>query len=229
MSDKISTVVVARFLVGFSFIAVGVVAFIGSTGLIDTNWLLEKYWPVALLVLGVVIWLANHKRWIWTLIIIAFGVVALLNIHTDMYINIWALLLPAVAVAIGVSVIVRGARPSYDSIEEMSSDRSDQFALLSGSENRVTTQNYTGGKAVAILGGVEIDLREASIKKKAVLDIFVLMGGVEIKVPAGVRIISDIGAVLGGVEVKPDPKAGKNLPVLILTGTVVMGGVEVKY
>lgn len=229
MSKGLSSVVLSRFIVGFSFIAVGVIAFIGSIGLIDAGWLLEKYWPIALLVLSVAIWLANHKRWLWALVIFVAGVVALLNIHTDLYINMWALFWPAVAVAIGVSIIVRGAKPSYENIDEMSSDRSDQFALLSGSEHRVSTQDYTGGKAAAILGGVEIDLREASIKKKAVLDIFVLMGGVEVKVPAGVRVKSDIGAVLGGVDVKPDPKAGKSSPILILTGTVVMGGVEVKY
>lgn len=186
-------------------------------------------WPIGLIVAGGLVWLANRNNWVWATILALAGAIALINSYTDLNLNIWTLIWPAIMIAIGISIIVRGGKSSRSKGNEISIDETDQFALLSGAEHRVTSKNYLGGKATAVMGGVELDLRDVVIKKQAVIDVFVLMGGVEIKAPAGVRVKSDAGAILGGIEIKSDTKATNESPVLIITGTVVMGGVEVKY
>ena len=229
MQDSSINVSIARVIAGLGFIGLGILALLGSMGVVDFLDIWNNFWPVGLIVAGLLVWLANSRSWLWATIIAGVGVVALVNIHTELDFNLWTLVWPVVMVAIGLSIIFRSPTSSKHKLGEISDSQSDQFALLSGNELRVMSDNYTGGKITAVMGGVDLDLSHANIKKDAVLDVFVLMGGAEIKVPAGVKVRSDAGTVLGGVEVKSDPKAGKNAPTLVLTGTIVMGGVEVKH
>ncbi len=229
MKSTQTNVVAARVIAGLGFMAMGVLAFLGSLEVIDFGWLWSNFWPVAVILIGALIWLANPKNWLWSSIIVLAGIASLVAIHADFNFNVWSLFWPIVMVGIGVSIISRIGKSSRSDVGDINSDYSDQFALMSGSEHRVVSKSYAGGKATAIMGGVELDLRETSIKGKAVLDVFVLMGGIEVKVPAGVNVVSDAGVILGGVEIKPDTKVGKNDPVLVITGNVALGGVEVKY
>ena len=87
-------------------------------------------------------------------------------------------------------------------------------------------QNY----AVAVMGGLSLDFREALLPPgETDVWIFTLMGGADIIVPPGLTVESDGVAILGGFEhredatISHDPEA----PVLRLKGLAVMGGVEV--
>ena len=86
-------------------------------------------------------------------------------------------------------------------------------------------------KVFAMLGGCEIDLREARFAPGVTeLDCTALLGGVSVTVPPGVRVESVGSAFLGGFEANGgdammiDPAQ----PVLRISGLAVMGGVEVK-
>lgn len=86
-------------------------------------------------------------------------------------------------------------------------------------------------RAVAIMGGVELDMREATLTSREIeVYAVAVMGGVVVTVPPGVRIDADGSAVLGGFEDQLE-QAGStdpNAPVLRLRGFALMGGVEVK-
>jgi hypothetical protein len=77
------------------------------------------------------------------------------------------------------------------------------------------------------MGGLEIDLRDASIKGEAIIDIFALMGGVEMRVPEDWLIIIDGFPFMGGFEDKTRPPK-ETTKRLTIKGTAVMGGVEIK-
>jgi hypothetical protein len=87
-------------------------------------------------------------------------------------------------------------------------------------------QNY----AVAVMGGLSLDFREALLPPgETEVWIFTLMGGADIIVPPGLTVESDGVAILGGFEhredatISHDPEA----PILRLKGVAVMGGVDV--
>lgn len=217
-----------RIVMGALFIAVGVLALLGAVGAFDFGAFAASSWPLVLVVAGLLVFLSDAKSWLWALILSVAGVVSFLNVNDLVAFDVWSVFWPIVIVLVGVSIIKRSSSKELSG-SALDIDRSDQFVFMSGSEQRIVSSNYTGGKATAIMGGVELDLRDAVIKKTATLDVFALMGGVDVKVPAGVVVKSQVLAILGGVETKADTKAAKDAPVLLITGTVALGGVEVKY
>ncbi|MNI80242.1 hypothetical protein D3C73_1367580 [compost metagenome] len=102
-------------------------------------------------------------------------------------------------------------------------------AVLGGVDTKNESDDYQGGKTTAILGGVVLDLRHATIKSEAVLDVFVLCGGVELKVPEHWIIRSEIMPILGGVENKTNVTDKPKAPILTIVGTVALGGIEIKH
>src|SRR5262249_59019018 len=60
----------------------------------------------------------------------------------------------------------------------------NEIAVFSGIEKRITGKNFSGGRMVAIFGGIEIDLWQAGMEgDEAGLQIDAIFGGVEIRVP----------------------------------------------
>jgi hypothetical protein len=86
-------------------------------------------------------------------------------------------------------------------------------------------------KVFAFMGGAELDLREARFGPGVTeIDVTVIMGGVEIILPPGVRVESFGAALMGGFEAQAgDATALSPLnPVVRLSGMALMGGVETK-
>jgi predicted membrane protein len=91
-----------------------------------------------------------------------------------------------------------------------------------------SSDDFKGGQAMAVMGGCEIDLRRATIAQdEAVLDILAFWGGVGVRVPEEWQVVNRVNAFLGGIENKTQPIRGAKQR-LVLTGTVIMGGAEVK-
>jgi hypothetical protein len=109
-------------------------------------------------------------------------------------------------------------------------ERGFMMAALGGVERKgrwiPARQNY----AVAVMGGIVLDFREALLPPgETEVWIFTAMGGAHVVVPPGLTVESDGVALLGGFEhredavVSPDPDA----PILRVRGFAIMGGVEV--
>lgn len=85
--------------------------------------------------------------------------------------------------------------------------------------------------AVAIMGGVELDFRDAVLTGEDVeINCFAFWGGVEILVPPGVHVDTRGFAILGGFdqEAEQEMAAPPGAPVIRINGLAIMGGVDVK-
>ncbi len=100
-------------------------------------------------------------------------------------------------------------------------------AVSGGTEENVTSTDFRGGYLRAVMGGVELDLTEATIEDPpATIELTVVMGGAEIAVPEGWKVRVDTKPILGGVDGASDE--GEH-PDLVLTGKVIMGGVLITH
>lgn len=103
------------------------------------------------------------------------------------------------------------------------------FSLLSSSKRRWGKSVFRGAETTAFMGGCELDLREAlmSAGELAVVDVFVIMGGVNIFVPPNWTVSQEVVPLLGGVHDKTRSVPSNPAQHLLVRGTVVMGGVEI--
>jgi hypothetical protein len=102
-------------------------------------------------------------------------------------------------------------------------------AILSGTKRAgpwLVPPAYT---AVAVCGGVELDLRDAKFTAPEVtIQTFCLMGGVSITVPEDMAVdVSGVG-IMGGFDHQASGPGAPGAPHLKVVGFALMGGVEVK-
>ena len=86
-------------------------------------------------------------------------------------------------------------------------------------------------RAIAVMGGIDLDLREAQLSPGVTeIHAFVFMGGLVIRVPPGVRLETSGIAIMGGFDDRVDLPDGAppDAPVVRVTGVAIMGGVDAK-
>jgi hypothetical protein len=62
---------------------------------------------------------------------------------------------------------------------------------------------------------------------QAVIDVFVVMGGLEITVPPDWTVANEALVIMGGIDDRSSGSAGAS-QTLIIRGFILMGGVEIK-
>jgi predicted membrane protein len=113
-------------------------------------------------------------------------------------------------------------------------DSSEVFrlaAIMGGKDFTSDASNLQSGSAIAVMGGLEIDLREAHLDPGAArLDITAVMGGVEVLLPRGWAVDVEPHGMLGGVDVRVNESADvpDGAPILHVTTHTWLGGVQIR-
>jgi hypothetical protein len=102
------------------------------------------------------------------------------------------------------------------------------IAIMGGVTRGNNSKAFRSADVLAIMGGCEIDLRKAAINGEAVIDVFAMWGGIEIRVPEDWTVVSHVVPLMGGVDDKTRPPQGATAHRLTLRGFVLMAGVEIK-
>ncbi len=221
--------------IGGAIIFAGVVMFLDNIGLnLGIN--LFDFWPLVLIFIGLN-YLTNSRHgarstngWIF----IALGVLFLLRNFSLIWFSVGQLW-PLVLIAIGFSIL----RNHTQSAMPEGSDSADYINLLfilGGGEHKFTSKSLRGGRVTAVMGGGTIDLRHADAAEEVLeIEVFAMWGGIEIIVPFHWQVNIKGAPLLGAMENNTHPPESiEGLEVsapsrsLIVTGSAVMGGIEVK-
>ena len=118
----------------------------------------------------------------------------------------------------------------YDNISATEDDYLDSTSVFGGTKKLILSKNFKGGEIVTIMGGAEINLSQADIQGRAILDVTQIMGGTIIVVPANWDVKSEMAAILGGIDDKRIIQPGGVNPnkVLIIKGTSILGGIDIR-
>lgn len=104
-------------------------------------------------------------------------------------------------------------------------------AIMGGSSRKGRWLTPRKLKVRAIMGGVELDFRDARLPPgETVVEITAVMGGAEIIVPPGLAVRMNGTAIMGGFEHmdRAPESLDADQSVLTITGFCVMGGVAVE-
>ncbi|HRQ52146.1 MAG TPA: LiaF-related protein [Agriterribacter sp.] len=106
----------------------------------------------------------------------------------------------------------------------------DSTAILGSSKKVMLSKNFKGGDITNFMGGTEINCSQSELSGRAKLDITQIFGGTKLIVPAHWTIKSTVTSIFGGFEDKRSPSNIAPDPdkVLIIDGTTIFGGIEIK-
>ena len=216
----------ASVLTGLFIMALGVLFLLGNLGILHTGSIV-RLWPLILILIGVQKLLQPDDRhgrggaYVWIGIGTWFLITSIFHVH---FWNIW----PVILIVIGGRMLWRSLRPHRSSLGADPSTSLRGTAVMGGIERTLTTPAFSGGDVTVLMGGCKADLTQCRIANgEAVLDIFAVWGGVELRVPEDWTVVSHVVPIMGGVDVRTRPTAESSQRLLI-TGLVLMGGVEVK-
>jgi hypothetical protein len=230
--------------VGLVLIIMGVIWLLNNLGFtqISLGKLITVYWPVILVIWGVEV-LVSGKRSkekgrnvINGLLLLGFGA-ALLGSNLE-YFKLdfslaWKIILPLVIILVGWNLL-KGT---------IKSSGGTHFAVMSGIELKEEGWKLESGNFLAFMGGIDMDITTAHIPEQELyLNLTAIMGGIDIRVPRDLTVECHGTAVLGGVDFLDEGSGGifasKNCEhqgstqpgkKLIIRGSVLMGGISVKY
>lgn len=103
-------------------------------------------------------------------------------------------------------------------------------AVMGGTERKGAWTPAKQVVAIAVMGGVVLDFREARFGPgETTVDVLALMGSVEILVPPGLRVEASGIGIMGGFDSSEanGEGSGAGAPALRINGLALMGGVEV--
>lgn len=105
------------------------------------------------------------------------------------------------------------------------------YAVMSGVERKGVWQVGPTHNAFTMMGGIEIDLREAQFTShEVVINASAIMGGIDITVNAWTRVVVEGMGIMGGFDQardKVEPQYDAGSPVVRVKGVALMGGVTV--
>lgn len=216
----------SRVVFGTAILAVGVIVFLDHQGRIDASQYL-RWWSLILIGLG----LAHlpERRWGSAAWLIVAGIVFLprLPLMPRFYIRQLIACWPLLISFAGATLVWQALRPAGPAASQ--AGRLKAITVMGGNGRTVGSSEFAGGDAVAVMGGCEIDLRNAVLTRDAVVDVLAFWGGIGITVPRNWIVEPRMAAVLGAlVDKTAKPAATNGAPRLILRGSVIMGGIEIR-
>lgn len=202
-------------------------------------------WQMFLIVLGIFVGFRKNFQGPGWLILILIGSLFLVNEYF-LFNSLRQYILPIALIGAGLFFILRPKR-TYEFITKdpetglpngtnvyrgnvSGDDFIEATSIFGGTKKKVLSKNFRGGEMVNVFGGSEIDLLQADLNGTAVLEVTAVCGGATLLIPAHWNVVSsEATAVLG--EIKDRRVSIGNIDMtktLILKGTVILGGIDIK-
>jgi len=228
------TLVTPHLVLGVAALVAGVLLLAVNLGFAPAAGLL-RYWPIALVLVGAakVIRAGSVPRTIGGAVWLVVGAWLLANSLGILRVTVWqaaSTYWPVLLVVLGLSIVRQTLSRRREGDRAMDySDELHVMAILGGNKGSSGSHQFRGGELTAILGGVDLDLTHARLANgRAVLDVFTMWGGLELRLPEGWIVENQMVVALGGYEDRTRPVGSADAPRLVLRGTTLMGGIEVR-
>jgi predicted membrane protein len=223
-----------RLIIGLVLVALGVLWTLDNLGFMDASRVVQ-WWPVLPLAVGIMklTGIGMERQPAFGAFLTIVGGLLLLGVLNLVHVG-FAIIWPLMFIFMGVNVVLRAMRGSEGRAGgDGPADASDyvrSFSVMGALARHNQSQNFRGGELTAVMGGVQLDLTGATpADGHAVLDVFAVWGGIEIRVPEDWRVEIEATPIMGGIESTAlVPSGVEPAGTLVIRGLVMMGGVEVK-
>ncbi|MHC1705300.1 MAG: DUF5668 domain-containing protein [Tenuifilaceae bacterium] len=225
-----------RIIVGLVLITLAALLFADNFDIMPWNW--ERYvftWQSLLIVIGLISLAKNESRTTGIILITVGAFFLVAKIYAFPY-GIRHLFWPTILAVIGILLIFKRKEHHshiFSAREEVSTeDFIDDVAIFGGSEQKIKSRNFKGGKITNIFGGSTFDMLDAQLAPgQNVLDVFCMFGGSKFIVPADWKVRVDLTAIFGGFSDKRKSISTSDTSFdreFVVKGVVLFGGGEIK-
>jgi predicted membrane protein len=256
MPPETPPTITPRFILGVFIVLVGVALALDRLGVVQAHHLM-RFWPAVLIVFGLTVLQRgrSHSAVVGVLLIIV-GSWLLLNTLGIVSLQLWEFLWPLILVIIGARIIMRSGRrrvstpsepaniqlgpsaasqpnnpstPPHGAAAANASDNASVYSVLGSCRRRWGKAVFRSAEALCVMGGFELDLRDALMgaEGSAQIEVTVVMGGLNILIPQNWTVVSNVTPILGGINDKTRTNTSSATQQLFLHGTVLMGGIEI--
>jgi predicted membrane protein len=237
--ERFDQIASTRLLVGLWLIALGAIFLLGYLDVIDTGRVMRFFWPLVLVFIGSAMLIhptrTRRQRLGW--VFVGLGSWIFINKLGWVDINVFKLLFPGLLLVVGGMLVWRAfsapklsvAQNSLPQQEDQHAEYMRCFAVMSSNELRPVSRPFRGADLSAVMAGVKLNLLDARMETDtATIEVFAFWGGMEIHVPPDWTVISKVATLMGGFIDKRRPTTVLPSKTLIISGFVVMSGIEIK-
>ena len=211
-----------RLWIGLVLVTLGVFGILDATGSLDSTETIDRWWPVAIIGLGLIAMGVERRISLGPAIVVGIGILLLANQQEWTDEDLFG---PVLLIVIGLVVLSGLWHRRVEGRE-----RENRVVMFGGTKIKDRSEHFAHADVSAIFGGATLDLREAHIDREASVDALALFGGVDVVVPEGWRVALGGTPIFGGCEDKTegDGELPADSPLLKVHATAIFGGVDVK-
>ena len=202
-------------------------------------WLFK--WQMIPIAIGVYVGARQNFRNLQFLIPIAIGSVFLLeDIVPDLSIRqyFW----PVLIIVVGLVMILKPRRSKRSeeywkrfgdqNTERTSEDHIDSTTIFGGTKKNIISKDFKGGESFCMFGGAELNLMQADIHGRIVIELTQIFGGTKLVIPPHWKLqTEEMVSIFGGLDDKRPIMSNTSVDdskVLVLRGTCIFGGIDIK-
>lgn len=240
-----------RLYFGIILIGMGIILILEKLNLIPDSLVdIIISFPMLLFVIGAFSYIGGNQR--AGFVLMAAGTIFILPkfLDHDAERLLRNMTFPLILVAIGLALLFRQrngfyspkinvnnsplAEPEISMINDTSHNTFDDFVIFGGREIFINSQAFAGGKATSIFGGMEFDLRKATIGPNgAVIDCVSVFGGCGFKIPMDWNVRNEVTTLFGAFTDKRGDTFNERYydptKTIVIKGVSIFGGVEIKH
>ncbi len=243
-------------VVGILFIVVGLLYACSALDIFDFSIFFPGWWTLFIIVPCIYALTRKNEDKTGPVIGLIIGISFLINAQDfKFHIDFWPMAIAILCIVIGWKMIFPQKKKEHKQVEftydstsgekevvidgvkfdntykKSSGGYVNASAILGGKDIRVDNECFTGADICVVMGAVDLNLRNAIISEDVYVNVSAVMGGVDIYVPANVRVVTDgCSTIMGGIDVNTPYVNfnGADTPRLIITGSCIMGGIDIK-
>ena len=235
----------SRVWTGLLLLVIGGLLLLRQTGSILPEWIFT--WQFLLIGLGVFFGISKKFKGAgWLMMILVGGVFLAADFHPEWELRKYTT--PIILIIIGLAFVFRprrckdgddwrsnkafGPKPFKDPAPDPVQFDSDQYldvtSVFGGTKKNITTKDFKGGEVTNFMGGTELNMGQADINGRVVLEVTQVFGGTKLIVPSHWEVRTESISVFAGIEDKRQLTTVDPTKVLVLKGTSVFAGIDIR-
>lgn len=218
-------------IAGILLVIIGGLLLVDNFGFYHIFWRELFNWQIILIVVGMFMLCDKDTKTVGY-VLISIGAFFLLCKYIDFSDTLKKLFWPAVFILTGFALIVgkRNHKGKGNEAADNSSSFIEDFALLSGNNQKSTSQNLKGGRITTFFGGSQVNLMESTMAQGSnKIRVRCFCGRTRIYAPANWRIKIEAISIFGAIKDKRAScsSTSEAEPELIITGFVFFGNCSI--